>query len=267
MRILLVDGHPIFLIGLRCALANAPDQNVIGEASTAKDALPIIAAQTPDLVLLELALPGMDAPSAIRAISRRAPTTRVVVMSAHDQVNDLLDVLEAGAASFALKSDSPETIVEALRTVARGQRYVAPAFASRLATFEARRRRATGVLAILSVRERQIFDLASQCVIARDIAHQLRIARKTVDTHINRIHRKLGLRNMADLVKLAASLGLLQSDRPLRSTPEQSSIEPIAARGQPERSHPPSTGRVRCRPTSHRDSGATGRISADLSLQ
>jgi DNA-binding response OmpR family regulator len=111
MRILLVDGHPIFLIGLRCVLTSA-DQNVIGEANTARDAFPMIAAQAPDLVLMEIALPGMDGPSAIREICRRAPATRVLVISAHDQVNDLLDVLEAGAAGFALKSDSPELLAD-----------------------------------------------------------------------------------------------------------------------------------------------------------
>jgi two-component system invasion response regulator UvrY len=234
MRILLVDGHPIFLIGLRCALAHVPDQNVIGEASTARDAFRIIAAQAPDLVLMEIALPGMDGPSAIREIRRCAPATHVLVISAHDQVNDLLDVLEAGAAGFVLKSDGPETLIEAIRTVARGQRYVAPAFVSRLAIFEARRRRATGVLAILSARERQIFDMALHCMMARDMAHELRIARKTVDTHLSRINRKLGLRNMAELVKLAASLGLLQSGRAVRTMPEQPAIAPMAARARPQ---------------------------------
>jgi DNA-binding NarL/FixJ family response regulator len=237
MRLLLVDGHPIFLIGLRCVLANAPGHSVIGEAGTAEDAFPIIETESPDLVLMDIAVPGMDGLSATREFRRRAPETRVLITSAHDQVHDLLDALDAGAAGFACKSDSPEALLEALRTLARGQRYVAPSLASRLATFEARRRRATGILAILSGRERQIFELASQCVIARDMARALRIGRKTVDTHLNRINRKLGLRNMAELVRLAASLGLLHSDRTTLSAPDLSPTAPMATCAGPQRSH------------------------------
>ena len=97
--------------------------------------------------------------------------------------------------------------------VSRGQRYVAAALAPRLAAFEGRRRRASDVLGILSAREREVFRLASECVIARDMARELCIARKTVDTHLNRINRKLGLRNMAELVRLAASLGMMHTAR------------------------------------------------------
>ena len=112
-----------------------------------------------------------------------------------------------------LKSDGPETLIEAIRVVSRGQRYVAAALAPRLAAFEGRRRRASDVLGILSAREREVFRLASECVIARDMARELCIARKTVDTHLNRINRKLGLRNMAELVRLAASLGMIHTAR------------------------------------------------------
>jgi DNA-binding CsgD family transcriptional regulator len=88
--------------------------------------------------------------------------------------------------------------------------------APRLAAFEARRRDASDVLGILSPREREVFRLASECVIARDMAKELCIARKTVDSHLNRINRKLGLRNMAELVRLAANLGMLHSARSSR---------------------------------------------------
>jgi DNA-binding CsgD family transcriptional regulator len=109
--------------------------------------------------------------------------------------------------------------------VSRGQRYVATALAPRLAAFEGRRRRASDVLGILSAREREVFRLASECVIARDMARELCIARKTVDTHLNRINRKLGLRNMAELVRLAASLGMLHSAR----QPGRPDAEPTTA--------------------------------------
>jgi DNA-binding CsgD family transcriptional regulator len=137
----------------------------------------------------------------------------VLIVSAHDQVNDVLDALSAGAAGYALKCDSPEALVEGIAMVARGERYIAPALAARLATFESRRRPAADVLDVLSAREREVFRLAAECVPARDMARELCIARKTVDTHLNRINRKLGLRNIAELVRLAANLGMLHSGR------------------------------------------------------
>ncbi len=223
MKIVLVDDHTLFRVGVRHVLATPPGFEVIGEASTARGAFRIIDATVPDLVLMDIALPGMDGVLATREIGRRAPRARVLIVSAHDQVNDVLDALDAGAAGYALKSDGPETLVEAIHTVSKGHRYVAPALAPRLAAFEARRRNANDVLGILSPREREVFRLASECVIARDMARELCIARKTVDSHLNRINRKLGLRNMAELVRLAANLGMLHTAR-----------TPVAATGPAE---------------------------------
>jgi DNA-binding NarL/FixJ family response regulator len=217
MKIVLVDDHTLFRVGVRHVLATPPGFEVIGEASTARGAFRLIDAMVPDLVLMDIALPGMDGVLATREIGRRAPRARVLIVSAHDQVNDVLDALDAGAAGYALKSDGPETLVEAIQAVSKGHRYVAPTLAPRLAAFEARRRNASDVLGILSPREREVFRLASECVIARDMAKELCIARKTVDSHLNRINRKLGLRNMAELVRLAANLGMLHSARSSRA--------------------------------------------------
>ncbi len=213
MRIVLVDDHALFRMGVRQILTHTPGIEVVGEASTARDAFKLIDSLQPDLVLMDIALPGMDGVLATREIGRRAPTTRVLIVSAHDQVNDVLDALAAGAAGYALKCDSPEALVEGIGMVTRGERYIAPSLASRLAAFEGRRRQAGDVLDVLSAREREVFRLAAECVPARDMARELCIARKTVDTHLNRINRKLGLRNIAELVRLAANLGMLHSGR------------------------------------------------------
>jgi DNA-binding NarL/FixJ family response regulator len=103
-------------------------------------------------------------------------------------------------------------------TVIRGQRYVAPALIGSLAILEVQRSKTNDVLTVLSEREREIFRLAAQCVPARDMASELCIARKTVDSHLYRINRKLGLHNMAELVRLAASLGMLPAAR-IKPTP------------------------------------------------
>jgi RNA polymerase sigma factor (sigma-70 family) len=213
MKILVVDDHALFRVGVRHILATAPECRIVGEATTARAALALLDAERPDVVLLDIALPGMDGVVATREIRRRAPATRILIMSAHDQTHDVLDALNAGATGYALKSEGPEALVRALRLVARGERYLAPIVASRLAAYETRRRRAEDVLAVLSEREREVFRLAAECLITREIARELCISRKTVDTHLYRIHRKLGLRTAAELVRLAASLGMVHVGR------------------------------------------------------
>ena len=207
MRIVLVDDHELFRIGAREAVASAPDFTFVGEAANARAAFALIDSATPDIVLMDITLPGMDGVVATREIRRRAPKTRVLIMSAHDQIRDVVDALDAGASGYLLKSDGPETLLGALRTVARGEQYLAPALAARLAAHRAAQP-GTDALATLSEREREVFRLAAECLPAREIARELCIARKTADTHLNRIHRKLGSRNLAELVSLAARLGL-----------------------------------------------------------
>ncbi|HTB57849.1 MAG TPA: response regulator transcription factor, partial [Polyangia bacterium] len=97
MKIVLVDDHTLFRVGVRHVLATPPGFEVIGEASTARGAFRLIDAMVPDLVLMDIALPGMDGVLATREIGRRAPRARVLIVSAHDQVNDVLDALDAGA--------------------------------------------------------------------------------------------------------------------------------------------------------------------------
>jgi DNA-binding NarL/FixJ family response regulator len=207
MRVVIVDDHALFRVGVRQILELSPECRVVGEASTALAAVTLVASELPDVVLMDLALPGMDGAAAIQEIQRRALRTRVLIMSAYDQIYDVLDALNAGAAGYALKSDGPDALVRALRLVARGERYLAPAVANRVVVYESRRRRAKEVLEVLSDREREVFNLAADCLLTREIARELRISRKTVDTHLFRIHRKLGLRSSAELVRLAASLG------------------------------------------------------------
>jgi DNA-binding NarL/FixJ family response regulator len=213
MKVVVVDDHALFRMGVRQVLATTAGCDFVGEADNARAALNMIDTAAPDIVLMDIALPGMDGVVATREIRRRAPNVRVLIMSAHDQVHDVLDAMNAGASGYALKTEGPEALVQALRQIARGERYLAPGIAARLTSYEARHQRANDVLGVLSEREREVFRLAADCRIAREIAQELCIARKTVDTHLNRINRKLGLRNLAELVRLAASLGLIHSAR------------------------------------------------------
>jgi len=221
MKIILIDDHALFRVGARLVLEGTPGFEIAGEASTARRGLELVDAARPDIVLMDIALPGMDGVLATREIRRRAPQARVLIVTAYDQVNEAIDAFEAGASGYALKSDGPETLVEAIRAISRGERYVAPALIGSLATPEEQRSKSDDILAVLSEREREIFRLAAQCVPARDMASELCIARKTVDSHLYRINHKLGLRNLAELVRLAASLGMLP---PARAQPTPATL-------------------------------------------
>jgi two-component system response regulator NreC len=209
-KIFLVEDHPLFRMGIRQSLASYAEFSIVGEAGNARDAFSAIDAHPPDIVVMDVSLPGMDGVIATREIRRRAPRTRVLLLSVHDQISDVLEALDAGASGYALKTEGTEALVAALRTIAKNDRYVAPTLAALLGSYESRRKRPLDTLSILSVREREVFRLAADCLLTREIASELCISRKTVDTHLYRIHRKLGLRTSAELVRLACNLGLIR---------------------------------------------------------
>jgi DNA-binding NarL/FixJ family response regulator len=215
LKLVLVEDHDFVRMGLREFLSSYPEYQVVGEAQGAREAFPIIASTRPDIVLMDIALPGMDGVVATREVMRRTPKMRVVVLSAHPQTSDVLDALDAGAMGYVLKGDDPALLLRALEHVVRGARYISPAIAARLPPPSAGPTR--GVLDGLSEREREIFRLAADCRTSAEIARDLCLARKTVDTHLNRINRKLGLHDRAALVRLAVELGMVHSIR--RPTP------------------------------------------------
>src|SRR4029079_411523 len=198
LRIVLVEDHDLFRVGVRSILTSSPRFEVLGETRTARDAFPVIESVRPDVVLMDLDLPGMDGVVATREILRRVRSTHVVILSAHDQLHDLRDAMDAGALGYVVKGDEPEILMQAIEEVARGVRYLSPSVAGRLSEGHASWA-PDDVLEVLSEREREIFRLAADCRTAAEICEQLCIARKTVDTHLNRINRKLGLRARAAL--------------------------------------------------------------------
>lgn len=218
MRIVLVEDHPFFRLGVRVLLRGVPEYQVVGEAGSAREAFKLIETVRPDVVLMDIALPGLDGVVATREIIRRSPGVKVLIVSGHDDLHDVNDALAAGAVGYALKSERVEALLQALAQVRRGETYLAPELVARMATASSAQGRSADVLGVLSEREREVFRLAADCRLPQEIAGELCLARKTVDTHLNRIHRKLGLRNRADLVKLAAGMGLVHAIRSTRQS-------------------------------------------------
>lgn len=214
VRIVLVDDHALLRAGVRDFLAARPGYKLVGEASSARSAMSLIEAEKPDVVLMDVALPGMDGIVATREILRRLPRTRVVMLSAHGQMPDVIDAVNAGAVGYVLKADPPETLMTALAHAVNGAFYVAPALRVRLSAFTNAKAGANAdVLNALSEREREIFRIAAECGTSSEIARELCISRKTVDCHLHKINRKLGLHDRAQLVRLAVRIGLVHSVR------------------------------------------------------
>lgn len=210
LRLLLVDDHRLFRAGLRAILGSHPDLGVVGEASDYRTALELMEHAEFDLVVLDITLPGSNGLALLREMKRRHVRPPALVLTMHQHSDMVADAFAAGAVGYALKHQSETELVEAIRAAARRESYLAPQLSPELLPAgEGHARPPAGVLNLLSSREREIFDLIVRGHSNADIAAQLFISVKTVETHRTRIMRKLDVHNVGDLIRLAARHGLL----------------------------------------------------------
>jgi two-component system, NarL family, response regulator NreC len=210
VRVFIVDDHAVFRLGVRHLLGQDQEFQLVGEAASARAGFALVEEAKPDVVLMDVALPGMDGFAATRELKRRLPDTQVLMLTVHDTLRDALEAFEAGATGFAAKSEAIDALLLAMRTVARGERYVTPRLAEMLDRRPTRPDGDVDVLAALSAREREVFHMASHGVGNDVIARELCISRKTVETHRYRIQKKLGLRTGAEVILFAATHGFLR---------------------------------------------------------
>jgi DNA-binding NarL/FixJ family response regulator len=210
LRLLLVDDHQVFRDGFRALLATQTDLSIVGEASDARQAFALAETAHPDVVVLDVSLPGMDGVAAVREISRRKPAARLMMLSMHDRDDDVARAMAAGARGYAFKSQPAAEVLDAIRAVGRGDRYLPPRV-SGFVVDEIVRENGTGngdSLGVLSKREREVFALLVRGLGNDGVARQLCISVKTVETHRARILKKLRVHSIADLVRFAARRGL-----------------------------------------------------------
>ena len=211
MRVVLVDDHRVFLDSFRIALAQQSSIEVVGQAATAPEGRQLAERLEPDLLVLDLMLGDTDAVAFTRDLRRREIAAKIMILSVHDNSLFVRDALDAGAQGYALKDQPLAEVVEAMRVVEAGGRYLAPALGPLPAP---RNGSGAGKLGRrppdrLSHREREIFGLIVQGHSSRDIAGSLAISLKTVETHRAHINKKLGVRSPAELIRVAALQGLL----------------------------------------------------------
>lgn len=210
LRVVLVDDHHLFRAGVRAAIAMHTDIEVVGEANDARSALAVVEATHPDVVVLDVSLPGSDGIAVTKDVMRGRTRIKVLILTMHKGPDFVRQALAAGAAGYAFKDEPPESVLEAIRTVGSGEVYLSPAI-SRLAIVPNGKPDSEDVLDRLSAREREIFSLIVQGYRSQEIATELCISIKTVETHRSHINQKLGVHSTGEIVRLAALRGLLPS--------------------------------------------------------
>ncbi|MDB4869617.1 MAG: response regulator receiver [Gemmatimonadales bacterium] len=215
IRVVLADDHAIVREGLRVLLRSAPDITVVGDAESGVGALTLAQQLAPDVVILDLDMPGGDGATALRAIQEKTRNVRVLILTMHAEHERLLPLLEAGARGYLAKSAASADLIEAIRAVAAGEVYVRPAAARLLAAAIVPQRAdesARSRFHTLSDREKTILRSVSQGYSGAEIARRLGISSKTVDAYKRRVEEKLGFRHRTDYVSFAIEAGILGQD-------------------------------------------------------
>ena len=213
IRILLVDDHLVLRAGLKALLDAETDMRVVGEASTGEEALEKAKSLKPDVVVMDLSMPGMGGLEATRTIAEGAQS-RVLVLTMHSEEEYLLPVLEAGGSGYVKKTSADEDLTNAIRTVARDEVFLYPNAAKLLLQgFRVRGEDdQPDPLEKLTERERDVLAMTAEGFSSSEIGERLFISPKTVDTYRSRIMEKLGLHHRSELVRFALNTGLLKAD-------------------------------------------------------
>ena len=217
IRVLLVDDQALFREGLRTLLSVWPDLEVVGEAGNGQEALVLVAAVRPDVVLMDLRMPVLDGAAATRRLLAEWPDTKVIVLTTFDDDDHVFDGLRAGAVGYLLKDVPSEKLVEAIRLAAEGKSFLQPSIAAKVVAEFARLTAVPPVTAVsvspliepLSDRELEILALLSTGASNKEIAVQLYIAEGTVKNHVTNILGKMGARDRTQAALRAKEMGLL----------------------------------------------------------
>ncbi|HNY39099.1 MAG TPA: response regulator transcription factor [Bryobacteraceae bacterium] len=206
IRILLADDHTLFRQGIRQLISAESDMEVIGEASNGSDAVDRAAELKPDLVLMDIGMPGLSSFEATRQIKKNRPETKVLVLTMYDDEDYLVEGMEVGANGYVLKDSPSQQLVSAIRDVQRGGSYLSPRMLSQLVDdFRSRIKSATRLprFATLTTREREVLKLLAEGNSVKEIACDLNLSVKTVEAHKFNLMRKLDIHNKAQLVQYA----------------------------------------------------------------
>jgi two-component system, NarL family, invasion response regulator UvrY len=207
IRLMLVDDHAVVRAGYRFLLDSLDDVQVVAEASNGEEALRLFPTVLPDVVILDLSMPGMGGREVLDRLQQQWPSSRVLICTMHETTALIDHALQAGAAGYISKNSSPEVLVNAVRKIASGQKYIDGELANNMVV--GRGTDAAGGLSVLTPREFGILCLFAEAHSVDDIATKLAISSKTVANNLTIIKEKLQVNTPAELVRLAISKGLV----------------------------------------------------------
>lgn len=214
IRIVLADDHALIRSGIATLLKGSLEIEVVGEASDGEEAIERVKELSPDVIVIDLSMPKLSGIEATRIITKRFPGTRVIVLTMHENEEYVYQILRSGAGGYVLKSAGKEEISAAIRAVAGGEKFFSPRVSQIMAEGYVRRgegeAQQPGNEVPLTKREREIIVLVSQGLTNQQIATQLYISPRTVDTHRTNIMQKLDIHDLANLVRYAIDHGLLR---------------------------------------------------------
>jgi two-component system invasion response regulator UvrY len=207
-RVMLVDDHAVVRMGFRLLLQATDDIEVVAEADSGETACQRVPEVRPDVVVMDIAMPGMGGIEAVKRLLAHDREVRILALSAHEDTSHPRRALKAGALGYLSKRGAPEALIEAIRTIARGRRYLDPQIAQRMAVQDLEG--GGNPTEQLSEREFEVFVQLARGQSVNQIAENLKLASSTVGTHLYNIKQKLGVQNQAELTLLAVRHGLIE---------------------------------------------------------
>lgn len=210
IRVLIADDHTIVRSGVRLLLEGEADLRVVGEARDGVETLSLVAEYRPDVVLMDITMPGMDGLEATRRIKTRWPDTQVLVLTMHRSDEYFIEMLKAGASGYVLKAAEAGELLHAVRVVARGEIFIYPTMARKLVRdYLDRLEGGGGQITQLSPREKEIMRMLADGYTTKEIAEKLVLSPSTIHTHRSNLMCKLGLSSRRELVAYARQRGLI----------------------------------------------------------
>ena len=212
VKVVIAEDHTILREGLKALLGSDPDLEVCGEADNGKDAIKLVQRLNPDIVLMDLSMPRIHGLEAIREIRKTNPTTKILVLTVHDDEEYISATLRSGASGYVLKNDSYNELLSSIKTVLRGKPYLSPAISQTIIQGYLDGKKSDDVRTgyeTLTARERETLKLIAEGVRNKDIAEFMGISSKTAEKHRSNLMKKLDLHSVSAITAFAAKKGLI----------------------------------------------------------
>jgi two-component system response regulator NreC len=213
IRIVLADDHTILRQGLKSLLVEEPDFQILGEASDGQEAMQLVERLKPDVLVVDVMMPGMNGLEVTRQVHERCPEIKIIVLSMHAREAYVLEAIRNGALAYVLKDSQATDLINAIRMVIKGRRFLSPPLTERLLSdyFE-KAQQVSDPFDALTAREREVFQFVAEGLTSAEIGEWMSISPRTVDVYRGNIMHKLNLKSQTDLIRLALKRGILPEE-------------------------------------------------------